>query len=156
MVVSNADRIDGSIQQMLKEYETLFDVQFWDHLIIVVTRVDDEDDLKYFEDEKSAWQIQKILKQKFEHLIVDIPVIPIGKKIYGQQIKLILDKIPKNKFTCNALQGPYELLKEKYEGMINTFQGMNDKLAQLDIDIIKTKQDIQNLKQSIEKLTAEM
>ena len=31
MVISNRDRMDGSIQQMLTEYETLFGYEFWKH-----------------------------------------------------------------------------------------------------------------------------
>ncbi len=93
MVISNSDRIDGPTQQMLKEYETLFDVEFWKHLMIVVTGVDDEDDLEEFEEEDHVTDIQKLLKDKFKHLKsldLNVPVIPIGKKIYSKQFCLIV------------------------------------------------------------------
>ena len=67
------------------EYETLFDVEFWNHLMIIVTGVDDEDDLEEFEEEEHVKDIQQILNDKFEHLKSlnrDIPVIYWKENIF--------------------------------------------------------------------------
>ena len=152
MIISNRDRIDGSIQQMLREYEALFEAEFWKHLIIVVTGVDDEDDLEEFDEENHEQDIQKLLKEEFVNLKDDISVIPIGKKTYSKQVPLIMDKIPKDKFTCDALKGPYELLREKYRGLQIDLKGINDELKKFETSIKGKEVEIKGLKEAIKHL----
>ena len=118
MVLSNTPRIEESVKQMLREYEILIGDVFWQYLFIVITEVDDEDDVEEFEDEGHIKDIQQILNDKFVHLRNinrNIPVVSIGKKTYSTQVSLIMKAIPKQKFICNALKSPHELLKAKYD-----------------------------------------
>eukprot|EP01084_Bolivina_argentea_P142966 251127_1 len=159
MVISNSDRIDGPTQQMLKEYETLFDVEFWKHLMIVVTGVDDEDELEEFKEEDHVTDIQKLLKDKFKHLKsldLNVPVIPIGKKIYSKQICLIVHEVSKDKFTCNALMGPFELLKQKYDDLLIDLAAIDHKLATLQQGIAESGKEKADRKTEIDKLKSKL
>ena len=156
MVLSNRDRIDESIQQMLAEYEALFDVEFWNHLTIVITGVDDEDDLEEFEEEEHVTDIQELLKKKFKKLNRDIPVIPIGKKIYSKQVPLIIDTMPRQKFTNQKLKGPYELLKENYDRMVIDLAAIDHKLAVLQQDIAKEDLEITKRENEIKEIKSKL
>ena len=156
LVISNRDRIDISIQQMLKEYEALFGNGFWKHLIIVVTGVDNNDDLEEFDEECHVIDIQNILKKKFKNLNGALDVVPIGKKTYHKQLPLIMDKMPEEKFICDALKQPYEILKEKYDGIKRKVDSVDETLKILGGIDNENNQEIEKLGQELEETTNEM
>ena len=64
--------------------------------------------------------------------------------------------MPMNKFICDALKGPYELLKEKYDETNKKLVDVNEILKAFQTIDAENNERVKQLKQQIEQLANEL
>ena len=67
-----------------------------------------------------------------------------------------MDTVTKQKFICDELKGPYELLKEKYDQMVIDLAVIDRKLAELQRDIAKEDLEITKREHEIKEIKSKL
>ena len=147
--------MDETTQQMLGEYEKESGVEFWNHLTIVATG----DDMELYEEDGNIKQVQQALKDvlpNLKSLDRDIPVIPIGATTYAKQVDKIVNELPEEKFMCDALKGPYELLEEDSYKIEQDFIRITGELNEIETEINIQTHSVTNLRTEIDGIENEL
>eukprot|EP00486_Rosalina_sp_Unknown_P006545 CAMPEP_0201576884 /NCGR_PEP_ID=MMETSP0190_2-20130828/22946_1 /ASSEMBLY_ACC=CAM_ASM_000263 /TAXON_ID=37353 /ORGANISM="Rosalina sp." /LENGTH=419 /DNA_ID=CAMNT_0048008263 /DNA_START=78 /DNA_END=1337 /DNA_ORIENTATION=- len=134
-------RFDADFQQKLKHLADIFGDKFWNNLVIVLTHVDKGMAEAMFVEGKKAEEMQKEIAQLCGKNIT-VPVIPFGLDNYKDKMSEFKSKIPKNRYICDKIKSPIDMLREEKKQVIirqkkikTRIDGMNGKITAIQNEI---------------------
>ena len=151
-------RFDANFQKMLNQYQDYFGQKFWNHLIIVLTRIEGKERKRFYEKRKDK-ELQNILykhydlKQKGMRQAKDIPIYTIGSDSYNECVNMIRNEVCKReKFECSDLKSPIDEFREELEMLMESFNdfGVNliddaqENINRIDREMDKVGEKIEN------------
>lgn len=108
-------RFDNNFRMMLERYSNMFGNVFWQHLMVVMTRVESGFAENQFNRGNVAQNMKNHIYESFELDAeqYDIPIIAMGMDNYTQALQSIVDNISDERFECEQIKSPLNELKEK-------------------------------------------
>jgi len=140
-------RFDANFKLMLERYASMFGDEFWKHVIVVMTHVDDGLAERQFIQGNKATNMKNEVIRSFDldEKECDIAVIPIGLDKYEEAIQEVIASLSEEKFRCDELKSPLQELKDRHLTM-----KQNEEVIQREVD--KTNREIQVLQDKIDAL----
>eukprot|EP01084_Bolivina_argentea_P194638 333984_1 len=142
-------RFDSNFQKMLSQYEGFFGDKFWNHLIIVLTRIEGKERKRFMENRKDK-ELQNSINKKFKF---KIPIFSIGNDSYIECIDNIRKYVGRlNKFECKDLKSPIDEFRDELELLIDSMDDFGANLIddaqanidRIDLEITKIQTKIDN------------
>merc|ERR1712013_584729 len=166
-------RFDMSFQEMLTQYQDMFGDQFFESLIIVVTRIEGFIK-KNYEKNNQEEVMRRDICEKFELGNLKIPVIPIGFEDYDDSLRAFVKAIPSKRREIEAIKSPIDDLKAQHATLQKKMmhekmlfekpmldmhaekKKINQRLAEEGFEEVIEKQDIQIKHLNIQESAAEV
>ena len=112
VMIGTNDRFDENTQEMLKYYKEYFGCKFWDHLVMILTYIEEVMKEKFIRKNKGQ-TLQSNLKKHFG-LNFNIPIVTIGpdqNENYDTFCKEVMDKViaisnKHSKLLCERITSP--------------------------------------------------
>jgi len=135
-------RFDNNFRMMLERYSNMFGHAFWNHLMVVMTRVESGFAENQFNRGNVAQNMRNHILESFELDAeqLDIPIIAMGMDNYTQVLQSIVGSLSDERFECEQIKSPLNELKEK---KVTKVQEEGEIQAKVD-DLNKQIQDIQD------------
>eukprot|EP00485_Elphidium_margaritaceum_P001354 CAMPEP_0202701190 /NCGR_PEP_ID=MMETSP1385-20130828/14293_1 /ASSEMBLY_ACC=CAM_ASM_000861 /TAXON_ID=933848 /ORGANISM="Elphidium margaritaceum" /LENGTH=340 /DNA_ID=CAMNT_0049358549 /DNA_START=53 /DNA_END=1071 /DNA_ORIENTATION=- len=127
-------RFDRNLQDMLQCYDRFFGAMFWNHLIIVLVRIEGVEKEKY-DNTNRGEKLKQNLNETFGlDDTCNVPIIPIGydadfTAFCGQVMDAAIEIANHNsKLSCGAIKSPIKKHRTKRRALMNRISQLNDKI----------------------------
>ena len=128
-------RFDANFKQMLQDYGEYFGCEFWEHLIIIITRIEGREKRKFVQKQK-AERLRQNIKNTMKKVAknCELMIITIGfdddyqtfcEDVANEVIRISREN---EKLDCRNIQSPIKVLKSKQKELQKTKCDITDKI----------------------------
>ena len=118
---------------MLTRYHSFFGAAFWNHLIIVLTRIEGKEKERYAQRGKAA-ELQQLVQAKYgldAQRIRKVPVLAVGCDSFRECVGNIRHCVMKlDKFECSSFRSPIDELRDELDLLIDSMDDFGANLIE--------------------------
>ena len=155
LVTGSNPRGSDTKLKLLEGFYDMFNMSFFDRLIIVMTNVESFK-AEQFTENDVAEGTREWITEKFPGLKLPmIPVIPIGfdsnPEFYKESLRQLIAAIPGNRIEIDQIKSPLDVLMVKQRGLLKKVREVGGDLQAANNDVQKSETKVREIEQWVEQ-----